>query len=156
MLISRENLKLFCQILHQGNQKIVFTNGCFDIIHAGHVKYLNSARSLGDVLIVGLNSDKSVRMLKGESRPINNEHDRATVLEGLRAVDYVTIFDERTAEALITLVRPDVYAKGEDYTIDTLPEAKLVEEYGGKVSFIKFLAGHSTTGTIDKIKGQPQ
>ncbi len=156
MLISRENLKLFCQILHQGNQKIVFTNGCFDIIHAGHVKYLNSARSLGDVLIVGLNSDKSVRMLKGESRPINNEHDRATVLEGLRAVDYVTIFDERTAETLITLVRPDVYAKGEDYTIDTLPEAKLVEEYGGKVSFIKFLAGHSTTGTIDKIKGQPQ
>ena len=156
MLISRENLKLFCQILHQGNQKIVFTNGCFDIIHAGHVKYLNSARSLGDVLIVGLNSDKSVRMLKGESRPINNEHDRATVLEGLRAVDYVTIFDERTAETLITLVRPDVYAKGEDYTIDTLPETKLVEEYGGKVSFIKFLAGHSTTGTIDKIKGQPQ
>ena len=156
MLISRENLKLFCQILHQENQKIVFTNGCFDIIHAGHVKYLNSARSLGDVLIVGLNSDKSVRMLKGESRPINNEHDRATVLEGLRAVDYVTIFDERTAETLITLVRPDVYAKGEDYTIDTLPEAKLVEEYGGKVSFIKFLAGHSTTGTIDKIKGQPQ
>ncbi len=152
MIISRKNIKAFCDILHASGKKIAFTNGCFDIIHRGHVKYLADARSFGDCLIVGLNSDASVKRLKGETRPINAQDDRAAVLDALSAVDYVTIFDEDTAETLISLVRPDVYAKGGDYTLDTLPEAKIVQSYGGRVEFIKFIDGKSTTNIIKKIK----
>ena len=128
------------------------TNGCFDILHAGHVRYLNKSKQFGDILIVGLNSDSSVKKLKGDSRPINNELDRAEVLLGLKAVDYVVIFDENTPENLLKLVKPDIYTKGADYTIETLPEAKTVIENGGCVKFVELVQGKSTTKIIDKIK----
>ena len=152
MQIDRKNIEQFCAVLRAGGQRIVFTNGCFDILHAGHVRYLNAARSLGDCLVLGLNSDASVRRLKGPQRPINNEQDRAEVIGALRSVDYVTIFDEPTAAELIALVKPAVYAKGGDYTLDTLPEAKIVQSYGGRVEFIDLVAGRSTTNVIERIR----
>ncbi len=152
MLIAKDKIADFCDILRAGGKKIVFTNGCFDILHAGHVRYLTQARSFGDCLVLGLNTDASVRRFKGPTRPINAEQDRAAVVDALEAVDYVVLFGERTAEALISLVKPDVYAKGGDYTLDTLPEAKIVQSYGGRVEFIDLVAGRSTTNVIEKIK----
>ena len=152
MLIAHSDIKAYCDILHRAGQRIAFTNGCFDILHAGHVRYLEAARAQGDCLILGLNSDASVRDNKGPSRPINGEQDRAEVVGALRCVDAVVIFDEPTAENLIALVRPDVYVKGGDYTLDTLPEARIVQSYGGRVEFIPMVAGRSTTNVIAKIK----
>ena len=152
MIIPREYIKEACDTIRADGGTIVFTNGCFDILHAGHVRYLAAAEAMGDFLVIGLNSDASVRRLKGEGRPIVSEEDRAEVLDALRAVDIVTIFDEPTAEELIRLVRPNVYVKGGDYTLDTLPEAKIVQEAGGRVEFIPFVDGHSTTSVIEKIK----
>jgi len=152
MLIGRSLVKNFCEELRQKGKRIVFTNGCFDILHAGHVRYLTKAKKLGDILIVGLNTDESVRKLKGESRPVNKQNDRAEVLLGLKAVDYVIFFGEQTAEDLIAEVKPDVYAKGGDYTLETLPEAKIVQSYGGKVEFIQLVAGKSTTNIINAIQ----
>ena len=151
MLIPRENIASFCDTLRAAKQRVVFTNGCFDILHAGHVRYLAQARALGDCLVLGLNSDASVRRLKGESRPVNAELDRAAVLSALRSVDFIVLFDEPTAEDLIEKVRPAVYAKGGDYTRETLPEAKIVEKYGGEVRFIDLVPGRSTTKIIEKI-----
>lgn len=152
MLIQREDLRPFCDVLRKAGQRIVFTNGCFDILHAGHVRYLAAARALGDCLVLGLNSDDSVRRLKGRSRPINSELDRAEVVGALASVDFVTIFDEPTASELIELVHPDVYVKGGDYTLDNLPEAKLVQAYGGRIAFIELVRGRSTTDVISKIQ----
>lgn len=152
MLIPQERIAAFCETLRAAGQKVVFTNGCFDILHAGHVRYLTKARSFGDCLVLGLNSDVSVRRLKGEGRPINNELDRAEVVGALKAVDYVVIFGEQTAEALIAKVKPDVYVKGGDYTIATLPEAKIVQSYGGRVELVNLVAGRSTTNVIRKIQ----
>lgn len=152
MRISRAHLPAFAAMLHDSGQRIVFTNGCFDILHAGHVRYLGAARALGDCLVVGLNSDASVRRLKGEARPVNGEADRAEVLGAIRAVDYVTVFDEPTAAALIEILRPDVYAKGGDYTLDTLPEAEIVQAYGGRVALIDLVPGRSTTKVIEKLR----
>ena len=151
MLIPNEKIEDFCATLRAAGQRIVFTNGCFDILHAGHVRYLMQARSLGDCLVLGLNTDASVRRLKGETRPVNRELDRAEVVGALAAVDYVVLFDESTAEALVEKVRPAVYAKGGDYTRETLPEAKIVERYGGEVHFIGLLPGRSTTKIIERI-----
>ena len=151
MLIPKERIEDFCATLREAGQCIVFTNGCFDILHAGHVRYLAEARALGDCLVLGLNTDASVRRLKGETRPVNTELDRAAVAGALAAVDYVVLFDEPTAEALIEKVRPAVYAKGGDYTRETLPEAKIVEKYGGEVHFIDLVPGRSTTKIIEKI-----
>ena len=150
MLINREIAADFCAELRQ-NKKIVFTNGCFDIIHVGHVRYLTEAKSFGDILIVGLNTDESVRRLKGNSRPINNQNARAEVLLGLKAVDHVIFFGEETAEALIAEIKPDIYVKGGDYTLETLPEAKIVQSYGGRVELVNLVAGHSTTNIVEKI-----
>lgn len=152
MRIDCNSIEQFCAVLRAGGQRIVFTNGCFDILHAGHVRYLAAARALGDCLVLGLNSDASVRRLKGPQRPINREQDRAEVVDALRSVDYVTIFDEPTAAELIALVKPAVYAKGGDYTLATLPEAKIVQQYGGKVEFIDLVAGRSTTQVIERIR----
>ena len=152
MLISRDDIAAFCEVLRKGGQKVVFTNGCFDILHAGHVTYLEKARSFGDCLVLGLNTDASVRANKGPSRPINSELDRAKVVGALKAVDYVVLFGEQTAEKLIAKVKPDVYVKGGDYTLDTLPEAKIVMGYGGKVEFVNMVEGRSTTNVIQKIK----
>ncbi len=151
MLIDRKNAARFCEELRRQGNKIVFTNGCFDIIHAGHVRYLTAAKNFGDVLIVGLNTDESVRKLKGASRPINTQDDRAEVLLGLKAVDYVICFGEATAENLIGEVKPDIYVKGGDYTLKTLPEAKIVQSYGGRVELVNLVAGHSTTNIVEKI-----
>ncbi|MGP1406962.1 D-glycero-beta-D-manno-heptose 1-phosphate adenylyltransferase [Selenomonas sp.] len=151
MLIPNEKIEDFCATLRAAGQRIVFTNGCFDILHAGHVRYLTQARSLGDCLVLGLNTDASVRRLKGETRPVNRELDRAEVVGALAAVDYVVLFDEPTAEALVEKVRPAVYAKGGDYTRETLPEAKIVERYGGEVHFIGLVPGRSTTKIIERI-----
>ena len=154
MLIDTKDIVIFCEVLRKGGRKVVFTNGCFDILHAGHVTYLEKARSFGDCLVLGLNTDASVRSNKGPSRPINSELDRAKVVGALRAVDYVVLFGEQTAEALIAKVKPDVYVKGGDYTLDTLPEAKIVQSYGGHVEFVQMVAGRSTTNIIDKISQQ--
>jgi D-glycero-beta-D-manno-heptose 1-phosphate adenylyltransferase len=138
--------------LKKSKKKIVFTNGCFDILHAGHVRYLQAARALGDILIVGLNSDSSVQGLKGPTRPINNEGDRAEVLAGLSAVGGIIIFSEQTAERLIELVKPDLYVKGGDYVIEEIPEARIVEKVGGKVVLIPEVPGRSSTKIISRIK----
>ena len=151
MLIDRKNAAEFCEELRRLGKKIVFTNGCFDIIHAGHVRYLTAAKSFGDALIVGLNTDESVRKLKGARRPINTQDDRAEVLLGLKAVDHVIFFGEQTAENLIAEVKPNVYVKGGDYTLATLPEAKIVQSYGGRVEFVNLVAGRSTTNVVKKI-----
>ena len=151
MLIPSERIEEYAAILRAAGLRVVFTNGCFDILHAGHVRYLAAARALGDVLILGLNSDASVRRLKGETRPVNGEADRAEVVGALKSVDYVVIFGEDTAEDLIAKVQPAVYAKGGDYTLETLPEARIVESYGGEVAFIPLVAGKSTTRMIARL-----
>ena len=131
---------------------VVFTNGCFDILHAGHVRYLTAARELGDILIVGLNSDASVRKLKGEGRPVNPAADRAEVLAGLRAVDHVVIFSEDTAEDLVRRLQPDIYVKGGDYSLDRLPESAIVAAYGGRTVLVPMVEGRSTTNVIQRLQ----
>ncbi|WP_456400866.1 D-glycero-beta-D-manno-heptose 1-phosphate adenylyltransferase [Persephonella sp.] len=133
-------------------KKIVFTNGCFDIIHAGHVDYLEKAKKLGDILIVGLNSDSSVRRIKGESRPINNQEHRMKVLNALKPVDLVIIFDEDTPERLIKEIKPDVLVKGGDWKIENIVGSDFVKSYGGKVQTIDFIYDISTTKIIQKVK----
>jgi rfaE bifunctional protein nucleotidyltransferase chain/domain len=137
--------------LRAAGKKIVFTNGCFDLLHAGHVRYLREAAALGDVLVVGLNSDASVRQFKEPGRPIVPEGDRAEVVAALEMVDYVVLFGEKTAEALVAEVRPDVYVKGGDYSPETLPEAGVVQGYGGRVELVRYHEERSTTGLIQKI-----
>lgn len=136
--------------IHKG-EKIVFTNGCFDILHVGHIQYLEQAADLGDVLVVGLNSDRSVRALKGTNRPINGEADRAKMLASLGCVDYVVIFDEDTPYALIKGVQPDILVKGGDYRVDEVVGRDIVEAKGGEVKILPFVEGKSTTGIIEKI-----
>ena len=132
-------------------KKVVFTNGCFDILHAGHVEYLAAARKLGDVLIIGLNSDASVQRLKGPNRPVCSETDRATVLSALQVVDGVTLFNDDTPEQLIGLLLPDILIKGSDWAIEQIAGAAAVLQHGGVVLTIPLLEGRSTTGIIEKI-----
>ena len=136
---------------HKDGKTFVFTNGCFDILHVGHVRYLKKTKSFADYLIVLLNSDSSVKAIKGESRPINNEMDRAEILSSLSCVDYVVLFDESSPANLLEKIKPDVYTKGADYTLETLPEREVVERNNIKVEFIDFVQGKSTTGIINKI-----
>lgn len=150
MTYSQELLAEMCQTIRSNGKKIVFTNGCFDILHAGHVTYLAEAKKHGDFLVLGLNSDSSVRRLKGESRPINSEYDRALVLSGLRSVDFVCIFDEETPLSLIEALKPDVLIKGGDYSLETIVGAKETLERGGTVLTIPLLAGRSTTAILAK------
>lgn len=138
--------------LRSQNKTVVFTNGVFDILHAGHVTYLEAARALGDVLIVGVNTDESVRELKGESRPVNTLADRLTVLAGLRAVDHVIAFAESTPINVITELLPDILVKGNDYTRDTVVGADVVEAGGGRVVLIPLLEGRSTTLIISRAQ----
>lgn len=132
-------------------QTVVLTNGCFDILHAGHVRYLIAARQLGDCLLVGLNSDDSVRRLKGEQRPINSQDDRAEVLAALACVDGVIIFDEPTASGLVAAISPDIYAKGGDYQSALLPEADAVRAAGGKIVLLPLVPGRSTTNILARL-----
>lgn len=137
--------------LRRKKRTVVFTNGCFDVIHAGHVTYLKKAKAMGDVLVVGLNSDSSVRRLKGDSRPINKAADRAGVLSALSAVDYITIFDEDTPETLIRAVKPDILVKGGDWKITGIAGSSYVQSYGGRVRRVPFVIGYSTTALIKNI-----
>ncbi len=150
-IVTDEQLCQQIEHLKSQGAVVVFTNGCFDILHAGHVRYLAAARALGDCLIVGLNNDASVRALKGLHRPVNNERDRAEVLAALAAVDYVILFAENTAERLVEKLQPDIYAKGGDYCLEQLPEAKIVTAYGGKTVLIPEVPGRSTSNIIRKI-----
>ncbi len=152
MLIKQSELKDLLKKLKEEGKTIVTTNGCFDILHVGHVRYLEKTKSFGDVLIVALNSDKSVKSIKGESRPINNENDRAEVLSALKSVDYVVLFDEDSPIDLLLQIKPDVYTKGADYTIESLPEAKGIMDAGGRIEFISFVEGKSTTSIIEKMR----
>jgi glycerol-3-phosphate cytidylyltransferase len=151
-VIDRKNLQEVIQAEKKDNKKIVSTNGCFDILHVGHVRYLQESRKQGDILVVCLNSDASVKRLKGDSRPVNNESDRAEVLAALGCVDYVVIFEEDTPCNLIEIIKPDVHTKGGDYNPDNLPETKVIRENGGELVFINFVEGKSTTATIEKMK----
>jgi rfaE bifunctional protein nucleotidyltransferase chain/domain len=150
-VMTREALAEQRTQLRQMGKKVVFTNGCFDIIHRGHVDYLTKSRALGDVLIVGLNSDASVKRLKGPSRPVVQEEDRAFVLAGLCAVDYVCLFEEDTPYELIRAVVPDVLVKGGDWAIENVVGRDIVEAAGGKVQTISFVDGRSTTNIIKRI-----
>lgn len=138
--------------LKKAGKKIVFTNGCFDILHVGHVRYLREARSLGDVLVVGLNRDSSVRGLKGSGRPVTNESERAETLGALEAVDYIVLFGEATPENLIHAIKPDFLVKGGDWKKKAIVGASFVESYGGRVKPLRFVKGYSTTQLIEKIK----
>ena len=152
MLVQRTELDNLLKKLREEGKTIVTTNGCFDILHVGHVRYLEKTKSFADVLIVALNSDKSVKSIKGDSRPINNENDRAEVLSGLKSVDYVVLFDEDSPIDLLLQIKPDVYTKGADYTVETLPEAKPIMDAGGRIEFISFVEGKSTTSIIEKMR----
>ena len=153
-VVKREDItKLVADLKTQG-KTIVTTNGCFDILHVGHVRYLQATKAFADIMIVCLNSDVSVKKIKGPDRPINNENDRAEILCALECVDYVVLFDEASPVDLLCEIKPDVYTKGADYTIETLPEAKPVMQNGGRVEFISFVEGKSTTNVIKKIGAQ--
>ncbi len=138
--------------LKSQGKTIVSTNGCFDILHVGHVRYLQKSAALGDIMVVYLNSDRSVRELKGPERPLNNENDRAEVLAALGCVDFVVIFDESTPVNYIAQVKPNIHTKGGDYDLNSLPETKVVQENGGRLEFISFVEGKSTTNIINKMK----
>ncbi len=135
----------------RARERVVFTNGCFDLLHPGHVTYLEAARDLGDLLVVGLNSDASVRRLKGPARPVLPQADRATVLAGLRSVDYVTVFDEDTPLRLIEALLPDVLVKGGDWAVERIVGREAVEAAGGRVATIPFVEGKSTTGIVERV-----
>ena len=136
----------------QKNRKtFAATNGCFDILHVGHVRYLQKTKSLADFSVIMLNSDKSVKLNKGDSRPINNESDRAEILTALNSVDYVVLFEEKSPADLLGKIKPDIYTKGADYTLETLPEREIVKKNGIKVEFIDFVQGKSTTNIINRI-----
>ncbi len=145
--------------MHEQHQSLVLTNGCFDLLHVGHVRYLQAARALGDALAVGLNSDASVRRLKGPTRPYTPETERAEILAALGCIDFLTIFHEDTAELLVEGIRPAVYVKGGDYSSDPRsasfpPEGQVVEKYGGRLTIVPHVPGRSTSALIDQVREQ--
>ena len=153
MILTSVEFKNIRSDLKKENKALVFTNGCFDILHKGHAVYLNQARSLGDVLIVGVNSDRSVKVLKGDSRPVNNENDRAFLLDNLKSVDYVIIFDEDTPYNLIKDIVPDFLVKGGDWKEEDIVGWDIVKSAGGKVMSLDYVDNYSTTNTLKKLKG---
>ncbi|MCF2639038.1 D-glycero-beta-D-manno-heptose 1-phosphate adenylyltransferase [uncultured Fusobacterium sp.] len=152
MILSKETAAKLIEELKLQGKKVVFTNGCFDILHVGHLRYLNEAKKQGDILIVGVNSDNSVRQLKGEGRPINNEIDRAEMLSGLKAVDFTVIFEELTPIETLEKLKPSIHVKGGDYDKNKLPETATVEKNGGEVRILSFVEGKSTTNIVKKIQ----
>ena len=150
-LLTAEEMRKEIAKLQKAGKRVVFTNGVFDILHIGHLTYLEEAGNLGDVLVVGVNSDASVKVNKGDKRPINSEKNRAYVLLGTKFVDYAVIFDEKTPEKLLDVLKPDVHVKGGDYKKEDLPETKIVEENGGEVKILSFVDNVSTTQIINKI-----
>ena len=152
VILDREELLRVREELRARGRKLVFTNGCFDILHVGHVRYLAAARGLGDALLVAVNSDRSVRALKGAGRPVMNESERAELLAALSSVDFVTVFDEDSPRRLIGEVLPDVLVKGGDYELDEIHGREEVEAAGGRVLALPFVEGASTTGIIERVK----
>ena len=152
MLVARQNIARLTDRLRRRKLRIVFTNGVFDIIHRGHVDYLTKAKAMGDVLVVGLNSDASVRRIKGKTRPIQNQNDRAHILSALRAVDYVVLFGEDRPDRLIEQVRPDILVKGADYKLSEIAGARFVKSRGGKVRRLRLLPGRSTSSLLKRLK----
>jgi len=150
-ITAQEASELTKKLQNEG-KTVVVTNGCFDILHVGHVRYLQKTKTYADVLIVLLNSDVSVKKIKGEDRPINNESDRAEILKALSCVDYVVLFDEASPAEILRIIKPNVYTKGADYNLETLPEAEILKEVGIKAVFIDFVDNKSTTNLINKIK----
>ena len=151
MLVTQDEIIKIVREGQANGETFVVTNGCFDILHVGHVRYLQKTKEYADKLVVMLNSDKSVKSIKGESRPINCEADRAEILSSLSCVDYVVLFDEKSPADLLENIKPDVYTKGADYTLETLPERDIVIKNNIKVEFIEFVEGKSTTNVINKI-----
>jgi D-beta-D-heptose 7-phosphate kinase/D-beta-D-heptose 1-phosphate adenosyltransferase len=152
-IIPWDQLPFWRQQVRAGGRQLVVTNGCFDLLHLGHVTYLEQARNFGDALLLGVNSDAAVRGLKGPSRPVNSESDRAAVLAALASVDGVCIFTDTTATQFLAAAQPDIYVKGGDYTLATLnqDERRAVESAGGKIFLVPFVPGKSTTGLLEKI-----
>jgi rfaE bifunctional protein nucleotidyltransferase chain/domain len=150
-VVPRRECRKLAQSLHDTGQKLVFTNGVFDILHIGHLNYLKEAKALGDVLIVGINSDSSTSNLKGADRPLVHQNERAKIVSSLYFVDYVIIFQEATPKRLILEIRPDIYVKGGDYRLEDLPEVKTVISYGGNVQILSYEFNKSTTNIIRKI-----
>jgi len=150
-ILGRKELKDRIQTERAAGEKIILTNGCFDLFHAGHIRYLVGAKSLGGVLVVGINSDEQVRKLKGDGRPHTPQNERAEIVAALRCVDIVTIFDEPTVTELIRAIRPDFHAKGTDYTVETVPEREVVREYGGQVAIVGDPKDHSSSDMIRRI-----
>jgi len=146
-----EELASLREELKQQGKKVVFTNGCFDLLHIGHVRYLEEAKAQGDILIVGVNSDSSVQGLKGTKRPLVGEKERIELLAALEVTDYLLLFSEATPEKIIAALKPDFHVKGGDYQKEDLPEAALVESYGGKVILVREVKGYSTTNLIKRI-----
>src|SRR5919202_4407559 len=150
-IVERNRLIARVAIARKGGARVVFANGCFDLLHVGHVRYLEAARSLGDLLVVGINSDEQVRRLKGEGRPFVPERERAETVASLRAVDYVTIFHEPTVTELLLALRPEIHAKGTDYTEESVPEREVVRSFGGRVQIVGDPKEHSSTEIVRKV-----
>jgi len=150
-ILERNRLIARVAIARKGGARVVFANGCFDLLHVGHVRYLEAARSLGDLLVVGINSDEQARRLKGEGRPYVPERERAETVASLRAVDYVTVFHEPTVTELLLALRPDIHAKGTDYTEESVPERDVVRSYGGRVQIVGDPKDHSSTEMLRKV-----
>ena len=150
-ILSLYELNLVINMARNREKKIVFTNGCFDIIHGGHIEFLQKAKDLGDILVVGLNDDKSVKKLKGKGRPMKSQSERANILSALKYVDYITIFSELTPERLIQEIKPDILVKGNDYSIEEVVGRDIVEGYGGRVELIPIVKGMSTSGFLKKV-----
>jgi rfaE bifunctional protein nucleotidyltransferase chain/domain len=151
--MNRDELISRVQAAREAGARIVLANGCFDVLHVGHVRYLAGARELGDVLVVGINSDKQVALQKGAGRPVLPATERAEIVAALESVTYVTIFDEPTVEELLRALKPDVHAKGTDYTTDSVPERDVVRSYGGKVAIVGDPKDHSTSAIIARLGG---
>jgi len=152
-VLSREELIQRITSAKESGARIVFANGCFDVLHVGHVRYLAGARELGDILIVGVNSDEQVAIQKGAGRPVLPATERAEIVAALESVTYVTIFDEPTVEQLLLTLKPDVHAKGTDYTTETVPERDVVRSYGGHVAIVGDPKDHSTSAIIARLGG---
>jgi rfaE bifunctional protein nucleotidyltransferase chain/domain len=151
-VLTLEALRPVVEKFKQARRTVVFANGCFDLLHVGHIRYLEGARNLGELLIVGLNSDESVRQLKGPGRPLMAEEDRAEILSAISFVDYIVIFGEPNAERLLLQIQPDIHCKGTDYTLENVPEREVVLSYGGKVAIVGDPKDHSTRDLIRKIR----
>ncbi|HMM79088.1 MAG TPA: adenylyltransferase/cytidyltransferase family protein [Pyrinomonadaceae bacterium] len=151
-ILEREGLIAEIELRHRAGETIVLANGCFDLLHVGHIRYLAAAKELGDCLVVGVNSDEQARRLKGVGRPAVGEDERAEVISALRSVDLVTIFHEPTVTELIRSIRPDIHAKGTDYTVDNVPEREIVREHGGRVVIVGDPKDHSSTELFSRTR----